>query len=86
MSPATPIGHIRRELLKIFNHQWDAAENRLNYLDLTHEQIDFYHDDSELMLLNFSHWYYKHGMPAPDLTEARIMSENLNTINFVFPQ
>ena len=83
LSPATPIGQIRGELLKIFNRQWAAAENRLNYLDLTQEQIDFYHDDSELMLLNFSHWYYKHGMPAPDLTEARILSENFGTMGII---
>jgi CRISPR/Cas system-associated exonuclease Cas4 (RecB family) len=81
--PATPIGQIRRELLNIFNNQWAAAENRLNYLELTKEQIDFYHDDSELMLLNFSHWYYKHGMPAPDLTEARILSENFGTMGII---
>ena len=83
MSQTTPIGHIRQELLKIFNRQWTAAENRLNYLDLTKEQIDFYHDDSELMLLNFSHWFFKYGMPAPDLTEARILSENLGLLGII---
>ena len=83
MSHATPIGHIRRELLNIFNRQWAAAENRLNNLELTKKQIDFYHDDSEMMLLNFSHWFFKSGMPAPDLTEARIMSHNLGLLGII---
>jgi hypothetical protein len=71
VSPTTPIGQIRRQ------------EDRLNYLGLTNEQIDFYHDDSELMLLNFSHWFFKNNMPAPDLIEARILSQNLGLLGII---
>ena len=83
VSSTTPIGKIRRELLEIFNRQWDAAKNSLNHLDLTDEQIEFYHDDSELMMLNFSHWFLKHGMPVPDLTEARIRSDHLGLLGII---
>ena len=83
MSQATPVGQIRQELLKIFNHQWDAAGDRLKGLGLAEEQIDFYHDDSELMLLNFSHWFIKNGMPEPDLTEARILSQNFGLLGII---
>ena len=55
----------------------------MDYLELTPEQIEFYHDDSELMLFNFSHWFYKHGMPSPDLTEARIFSKNLRLMGII---
>jgi hypothetical protein len=83
MSQVTTIGHIRRELLRIFNHQWDTAENRLNNLGLNIGQIDFYHDDSEQMLINFSHWFFENGMPAPYLTETRILSQNLGLLGII---
>jgi len=83
LSQATPIGVIRKELLSIFNELWDKAFDRISYLGLTDEQIEFYHDDSELMLFNFSHWFYKHGMPSPDLTEARIFSNHLKLMGIV---
>lgn len=74
---ATNIGQIRQELLRLFNHHWQTAENRLNNLGLTKEQLDYFHDDSEIMLMNFSHWFCKHDMPIPALAEARILSRNL---------
>ena len=77
ISPEMPLKKIREELLGIFNDQWEKAIERLNSLGLSREQIEFYHDDSEVMLLNFSHWFYKNDMPSPDLTETRIFSRNL---------
>ena len=81
--PGMPLGKIREELLGIFNDQWEKAIERLNSLGLSREQIEFYHDDSELMLLNFSHWFYKNEMPSPDLTEARIFSRNLSLMGII---
>jgi RecB family exonuclease len=83
ISHATPIEQIRWQLLKIFNLQWEAAKDRLNYLGLTNELIEFYHDDSERMLFNYSHWFSKTGMPAPDLTEARIMSQDFGLLGII---
>jgi hypothetical protein len=83
MSHASPIGPIRQVLLKIFNNYWNMAQDRMNHLGLTETQINFYHDDSEQMLLNYSCWFYKNGMPLPDLTEARILSENLGLLGIV---
>jgi len=81
--PEMPLGKIREELLGIFNDQWEKARERLSSLGLSREQIEFYHDDSELMLLNFSHWFYKNEMPSPDLTEARIFSRNLSLMGII---
>ena len=78
-----PLGKIRQELLGIFNDLWEKADYQLNALGLSFEQIEFYHDESELMLLNFSHWFYKHEMPIPDLSEARIFSNNLSTMGII---
>jgi CRISPR/Cas system-associated exonuclease Cas4 (RecB family) len=69
--------------LTIFNRNWDAAENNLNHLGLAQGQLDFYHDDSEMMLLNYSHWFLKQGMPAPDLTEARVRSKNYGLLGIM---
>jgi CRISPR/Cas system-associated exonuclease Cas4 (RecB family) len=83
MLNSIPIWKIRQELLTIFNNHWEKAENRLDALGLTEEQLESYHDDSELMLLNFSHWLYKNDMPFPDLTEARIHSKNLGLLGII---
>ena len=83
MLNGTSLGKIRRELLTIFNNKWERAEDRLDALGLTEDQLEFYHDDSELMLLNFSHWFYKNDMLQPDLTEARIQSKNLGLLGII---
>lgn len=83
VSSANPIGVIRKELFATFNQLWQAAENRLDSLGMTPEQIEFYHDDSELMLLNYSHWFYKHDMLPPDLTEARIFSKTFRLMGII---
>jgi len=74
---------IRPELLKLFNKYWQTAAGSLNNLGLTTEQLEFYHDDSEVMLLNFSHWFCNHDMAVPDLTEARILSDNLKLLGII---
>lgn len=79
----TPIGKIRTDLLNIFNKLWENAKGRLDALNLTPEQIDFYRNDSERMIFNYSHWFYKHGYPSPDMTEARFFSKNLKLMGIV---
>ena len=74
---------IRSELLTIFNGLWDKAKDRLDYLKLAPEQIEFYHNDSELMIFNYSHWLFKHGLPSPDMTEARFFSKNLRLMGII---
>jgi CRISPR/Cas system-associated exonuclease Cas4 (RecB family) len=78
-----PLGKIRQELLDIFNDLWEKADYQLNALGLSLEQIEFYHDESELMLLNFSHWFYKHEMPVPELSEVRLLSRNLSVMGII---
>ena len=77
ISQQMPIGEVRRRLLEIFNRMWEKAMPRIASLGLSEEEIRYYHDDSELMLFNYSHWFYKHHMPSPELSEARILSKNL---------
>jgi ATP-dependent exoDNAse (exonuclease V) beta subunit len=78
-----PPGQIHHALLKLFNNYWQTAGDSLNNLGISKEQLDFYHDDSEVMLLNFSHWFCKNDMPLPDLTEARILSDNLKLLGII---
>jgi len=86
-NPRTPslpsLGMIRQELLNLFNQLWDRAADQLSALDLSDRQIEFFHDDSELMLLNYSHWLYKSGLTTPDLTEARIFSCDLKLMGII---
>jgi CRISPR/Cas system-associated exonuclease Cas4 (RecB family) len=78
-----PLEKIRWDLLGIFNDEWERAQNRIDSLGLSQEQIEFYHDESELMLLNFSHWLCKNEMPSPDLSETRIRSKNLQLMGII---
>jgi len=71
------IDEVRQRLLTIFNRLWEKAMPRIASLDLSEQEIRNYHDDSELMLLHYSDWFYKHHMPTPELSEARILSKNL---------
>ena len=34
-------------------------------------------------MLNYSHWFLKHDKPVPDLTEARIRSDNLGLLGII---
>jgi RecB family exonuclease len=74
---------IRTELLNLFDSGWQAAATSLNNLGLTTEQLKFYHEDSQMMLQNFSHWFYSHNRPIPDLSEARILSDNLGLLGII---
>jgi hypothetical protein len=83
IQPRASAEELRQQLLELFKKYWQTASDSLNNLALTKEQLDFYHDDSEVMLLNFSHWFCKNDMPVPDLTEARILSDNLKLLGII---
>jgi RecB family exonuclease len=83
LSPHMPLGAIRRELLNLFRDQWERAKGSIDALNLTDEEMAFYRDDSERMLMNFSHWFVKHGMPIPDHSEAKIISRNLSLMGII---
>ena len=78
-----PPEQIRTELLKLLDTCWQAAATSLNNLGLTTEQLKFYHADSQVMLLNFSHWFCNHDRPIPDMTEARILSDSLGLLGII---
>jgi CRISPR/Cas system-associated exonuclease Cas4 (RecB family) len=73
----------QQTLLSIFHQEWAGATEHLNSLGLTSEEIDFYRDDSELMLLNFSDWFHKHNGASPDLSETKIVSRTLGLMGII---
>jgi putative RecB family exonuclease len=81
--PQTSLREIRQELLTIFAEEWQKAEGRMNSLGLSASEIESFRNDSELMLINFSHWYYKNGMASPDSSEVRIFSHNLRLMGII---
>lgn len=78
-----PLRKVREELLSIFEKEWEKADGSLQSLGLTERQIEFYYEDSQLMLLNFSQWFYKNGMKSPELSEAKIFSKNLRLMGII---
>jgi CRISPR/Cas system-associated exonuclease Cas4 (RecB family) len=83
IAPGISLHALRQELLNIFERHWEEAKESLDSLGVTREEIGFYHDDSQLMLLNFSHWFYKNNMPSPDLSEAKIVSKTLSLMGII---
>lgn len=81
--PGISLEKIRSDLLNIFNNEWEKAEYSLNSLGLTDAQIESFHDESELMLMNFSHWFFKNNLASPELSEARMFSKNLRLMGIV---
>jgi len=71
------------ELISKFNTEWEKAEDRLNALGLTQEQINFYYDDSKQMILNFSQWFCKRDTIPADSSEVRLFSKNLGLMGIV---
>ena len=72
-----------RELLSVFEEKWEAAQNSLDALGLPEDQIDFFRHDSELMMLNFSHWLHNNGLSAADLSETKIWSNHLRLMGII---
>jgi len=83
ISTEVPLRKVREELLSIFEKEWEKADGSLHSLGLTERQIEFYYEDSQLMLLNFSQWFYKNGMQSPELSEAKIFSKNLMLMGII---
>ena len=78
-----PLDKICGELLTIFNDEWEKAGSSLSSLELPDDQIEFFHHDSELMLINFGRWLVKKGMSPADLYETRIWSNNLRVMGII---
>jgi putative RecB family exonuclease len=81
--PATPIGSIRTELLTTFNRRWDRARDQLSRLNLDADALEQFRQQSEKMLLNYSHWLLKHDFKSPDFSELRLYSQNLKLIGIM---
>ena len=81
--PHVSLEKIRQDLLNIFHREWIKAAESLNSLGLTRQEIDFYRDDSELMILNFSQWFYKNNLASPDLSETKIVSKTLGLMGII---
>lgn len=81
--PGIPLEKMCQELLTIFNKMWEESENSLNALGLPEEQIEFFHHDSELMLLNFGQWLFNNGLSTADLAETKMWSNNLRIMGIV---
>lgn len=74
---------VRYELISTFNDLWEKATTRLNALGLTSEQLKFYHDDSERMLVNFSKWFCQSTLAPATKTELKLFSNNLRLMGII---
>lgn len=82
-SPGIPPEQIYQALFRIFKSEWEKALPSLDALGISGEEIESFHQDSELMLINFADWFYKNGMPAPGMSEARMMSRSLGVMGII---
>lgn len=77
------LSKIREELLNRFNKEWNKAGHSLDCLGLPEPQIASFRNESALMLINFSQWFYKNNLASPELSEARIISKNLGLMGII---
>ncbi|MDY6839637.1 MAG: PD-(D/E)XK nuclease family protein [Thermodesulfobacteriota bacterium] len=82
-APQVSLTKIRQDLLNTFHREWIGAAGSLNSLGLTRQEIDFYRDDSELMIFNFSQWFYRNNLASPDLSETKIVSKTLGLMGII---
>lgn len=81
--PERSLKEIQEDLLTLFSQEWEKARSRLNALNMPKQEVDFFRRDSQLMLLNFSHWFFDHGLPMPAACESRIWSNNLKAMGII---
>ena len=81
--PETPVRSIRTELLTTFNRLWSQAQNQLTTLNMAKTELEDFRQQSEIMLLNYSHWLLKHEFKCPDFSELRLFSKSLGLMGII---
>ena len=81
--PATPINSIRTELLTVFNRRWSRIRDQLSRLNQDIGELEQFRQQSEKMLLNYSHWLLKHDFKSPDFSEMRLFSHGLRLMGII---
>ena len=81
--PDTPVRSIRTELLSTFNRLWSQARSQLATLGIAESELEDFRQQSEKMLLNYSHWLLKHGFKCPDFSELRLYSKSLGLMGII---
>jgi len=72
----------RRAILDLFNDEWLARKGPLLSLDLKDQDLAFYYQDSQKMIINFLHDFIKSGETSTENTEleAKIFSKQWMTM------
>jgi len=70
-------------LLKLFQKEWTAAQSRLDSLNLPADELKAFHDESQIMLINYGYWFHGHRAPKPLSTESRYYSKNVGLMGIV---
>ena len=70
-------------LLEIFEEQWKNAAFRLESLDLSSQEIQDYHDESRIMVINFGCWIHKSKPSPPARVEIRLFSKKLGLMGII---
>ena len=78
-----PVGMVTSALLSVFEKKWIEAQDRLNELGLSDEELKFFYDDSRQMLENFSHWFCESSIAPANRSEQKIFSNTLGAMGIV---
>jgi len=74
----------REELLEIFDRLWLESADALNALGLSPSEINEYHHESKLMLINFSDWFARQDTPPiVDYAEVKLFSSQLQLMGII---
>jgi RecB family exonuclease len=76
---------LRGAILCLFNDEWRSRKDSFIALDLKEDDIAFYFQDSQKMIINWLHSYLKSGEPPadPSETEAKIFSSTWRTMAII---
>ena len=83
INSSDPLSKVKSALLGIFETEWKSQEKTLQSLEPSPERLDFFHDESQRMLVNFSEWVCREGNPAPSFSELKIFSKALGLIGII---
>ena len=70
-------------LLRLFEEEWGRAGDSLTSLGLGEKRLREFHDESKLMIINFSFWVEKSGVAPAERAEVKMFSKKLGLMGIL---
>jgi len=76
---------LRNSIIGLLNDEWKSRKDQFLNLDLKSDELGFFYNDSQKMVLNFLNDYIKSGLPPADASdlEIKVFSQKWRTMAII---